>query len=247
MDRLTRKALKTDQVAEKAFDLLHWTSEHKALAIRYGAIVVVLGLAWLGYTLYSNSQATARQEALAKALRVDEATVGTNTQPAAAHFASEEEKTKASQAAFTSVASRYHGTQEGAIAEMYLAGSAAEKGDLAQAETRFKSVISDAPKNYAALASVSLAQFYGSEGKVDEAQKLLQKLIDSPTSTVSKESAQLALAQVLIKTKPDEARKLLMPLTTAGQSRGPVIRAAVALSAELPQSPAITVAPPAAK
>ena len=250
VDRITRKNLKTDQVAETAFDLLHWTSEHKTMAIRYGSAVVVLGLAWFGYSLYSTSQATARQEALAKALRLDEATIGKDTQPAAAHFDTEDEKTKASQAAFSAIASGYSGSQEGAIAKMYLAGAAAEKGDTAQAEKLFQSIIDDGPKDYAALASVSLAQLYGSEGKTAEAEKMLRAVMDHPTAMVSKESAELTLAQVLAKSNPQEARKILSPLVTIGQSRGAVIRAAVSLSAQLPQqnlSIPVPVDKPAAK
>lgn len=248
MDRLTRKELKTDEIAEKAFDLWQWVTVNKTMVIRVGAAVVVIGLAWLGYSLYSSSQATARQAALAKALHLDEATVGaTNDQPTAAHFATEDEKNKAAQAAFADVAAHYRGSQEGAIAEMYLAGAAAEKGDMTQAEQRFQGVIDNAPKNYAALATVSLAQLLGSEGKIDQAEKLLRNLMTHPTSTVSKDSAQLALAQILAKTKPEEARKLLAELTVPGQSRGPIIRAALAISADLPQPASIPVALPPAK
>jgi predicted negative regulator of RcsB-dependent stress response len=99
-------------------------------------------------------------------------------------------------------------------------------------------VVDSAPKDYAALARMSLAQLYGSEGKVPEAEKLLRQIIDQPTSTVSKEAAQLTLAQVLAKSKPDEARKLIMPLVAiTGESRGAIIRAAVALNGELPPGP----------
>jgi predicted negative regulator of RcsB-dependent stress response len=237
LDRITRKELKTDQVSETAFDYLSWASQHRAEMIRYGAIVVVAILAWVGFTIYRSSQATARQEALAKALRLDEATTGANATPTSAHFSTEDEKTKATQAAFGDVAARYNGSTEGAIAEIYLAGAAAEKGDLAQAEKRFKGVVDNAPRDYATLAGVSLAQIYGSEGKTADAEKLLRDIIDRPSSLVSKEQAQLTLAQVLAKSNPEEARKLLLPLTTAAQSRGPIIRAAITLTGELPPPP----------
>src|SRR5438874_5488514 len=112
---------------------------------------------------YNRYQAGLRQDALAKALRIDDATAGTANTEGSLHFNTEEEKSKAREQAFSDVAARYSGTQEGAISQMYLAGWAVDKGDLAGAEKRFKMVVDDAPKAYAALARLALAQVYASE------------------------------------------------------------------------------------
>jgi len=233
VDRLTRKELKTDEVAEKAFEFLDWTKVHQAVVIRGVIAVVVLGVAWLGYHFYNGHQAEVRQEALAKALRVQEATTGTNIQPASAHFDTEDEKTKAAAAAMTDVAKRFSGTQEGAIAQMYLAGAAAEKGDLPGSEKLFKEVVADAPASYASLARLSLANVYASEGKNNDAETVLRDAMAHPTSTVSRESAALALAQILAKTKPEEARKLVDPLRTMIK-RPAVSREAITVATEFP-------------
>jgi predicted negative regulator of RcsB-dependent stress response len=233
VDRLTRKELKTDEVAEKVFGVFEWGSHHHATVYRVGAAVLALVVLGFGYDFYSNHEATARQEALAQALRVDEATTGANIQAAAMHFDTDDERNQHAAAAFADVANKYSGTQEGSIAEIYLAGGLAEKGDLAQAEKHFKNVVDHGPKDYAGLARLSLGQIYASEGKIPEAEKVLREAMADPTSTVSKEQAQLTLAQILEKSNPAEARKLIDPLRTL-PLRAAVTKAAINISGEIP-------------
>lgn len=231
MDRQTRKELKSDKFAEEVSDVFEWTAQHKSTVMRYGGIalaVAVIGLAWL---MYSRHQAENRQVELAKALRIEDASFGPNDQGGRLHFATEEAKNKAREQAFADVAARFSGTQEGAVAGMYLAGWAVDKGDLAGAEKRFKQVVDDAPKEYAAMAKMALAQVYASENKPADAEKLLRELIASPTTTVSKEQATIVLAQLLAGSKPEEARKLLDPLRTS--TRIAVSRAAINASGSI--------------
>ena len=206
MDRQTRKVLKSDKFAEEVFDIFEWMTEHKTQVLRYGGMVLavaVIGLLWM---FYSRHQAGIRQDELAKALRIDDASFGPSDQGGRMHFDTEEAKNKAREQAFADVAARFGGSQEGAIAEIYLAGWTVDKGDLAGAEKRFKRVVDDAPKGYAALAKMALAQVYASEGKPADAEKLLRELIANPASTVSKEQATIVLGQTLASSKPDEAR-----------------------------------------
>lgn len=225
MDRQTRKELKSDKFAEEVVDVFEWTTMHKSQVMRYGGIVLAVAVIALAWTMYSRHQADVRQVELAKALRVEDASFGPSNQGGRLHFDTEEAKNKAREQAFADVAARFSGTQEGAVAEMYLAGWAVDKGDLAGAEKRFKRVVDDAPKEYAAMAKMALAQVYASENKPADAEKLLRELVASPTSTVSKEQATIVLAQVLSGSKPDEARKLLDPLRTSARSA--VSRAAI--------------------
>jgi predicted negative regulator of RcsB-dependent stress response len=235
VDRLTRKELKTDEVAQKLFGVFEWSSHHRSLVYRAGGAVLALAVIGLAYYFYSNSQATVRQEALAKALRIDEATTGTNVQAASLHYETPEEKDKAVAGAFSDVATRFNGTQEGSIAEIYLGGAAAEKGNLAQAEKHFKNVVDSGPKNYAALARLSLGQVYAAEGKTADAEKILREAMSNPAGTASKEQAELTLAQILAPTNPTEARKLLEPLRTIS-ARPAVTKAAISLGAEIPNT-----------
>src|SRR6266699_6356729 len=105
LDRQTRKNLKTDKFAEEVFDVFDWASTHKTEMIRYGAILVAVVVIGLGAMFYSRSRAGQREEALANALRIDEATVGgAAPQGGGLHYNSEEEKTKARAQAFAGVA-----------------------------------------------------------------------------------------------------------------------------------------------
>ncbi|HTM13581.1 MAG TPA: tetratricopeptide repeat protein [Bryobacteraceae bacterium] len=234
MDRQTRKDLKTDKFAEDVFDVFGWVSAHKTEVVRYGAALIALVLILVGVMYYNRSQAAARQEALAKALRVEDATTGATIEPTSLHFDTEAEKTKAKMQAFTELSAKYGGTQEGAIADMYLASYAVDQGNQDEALKRYKRVVDDGPKPYASLARIALSQIYVSEGKMADAEKVLRDAIANPSATVSKEQAQLALGEMLSQTNPTEAHKLLDPLRTS--ARGTISRAAIVASSKIAQT-----------
>jgi predicted negative regulator of RcsB-dependent stress response len=216
------------------FDLAHWASEHKGKVIQGAIAIVVLVAAIAGYRWYSSSQAEARQAELAQVLKIEDATVGSEAQQIGLpHFPTQQQKDEARVKALTDLHQKYGFTQEGSIAAMYLAVDASDKGNLADAEKRFKEIVDNAPDAYASLARLSLATVYEAEGKSAEAQKILEDAVKNPTETVSKESAQLALAKVLGKTKPEEAKKLYESLR--GSSRSAVSRAAVTGLGQLTQ------------
>jgi predicted negative regulator of RcsB-dependent stress response len=234
VDRQTRKDLKTDKFAEDVFDVFGWVSAHKTEVVRYGAALIALVLILVGVMYYNRSQAAARQEALAKALRVEDATTGATIEPTSLHFDTEAEKTKAKMQAFTELSAKYGGTQEGAIADMYLASYAVDQGNQDEALKRYKRVVDDGPKPYASLARIALSQIYVSEGKMADAEKVLRDAIANPSATVSKEQAQLALGEMLSQTTPTEAHKLLDPLRTS--ARGTISRAAIVASSKIAQT-----------
>ncbi|HSR09682.1 MAG TPA: tetratricopeptide repeat protein [Bryobacteraceae bacterium] len=232
MDRQTRKDLKTDKFAEDVFDIFDWASAHKAEVVRYGALLVVVVLIVVGIVYYNRAQAVTREEALAKALRIDDATTGDVVQPTNLHFDTEAEKDKARVQAFTDLSAKYSGSQEAAMADMYLASYAVDAGNLAEAEKRYKKVVDDGPKAYAGLARLSLAQVYASEGKMADAEKVLRDAMANPSLTVSKEHATIVLAELLAQSNPAEAHKLIDPLRTS--LRGAISRTAITDSANLP-------------
>ena len=225
MDRHTRKELKTDKFAEGVGSSFEFLSEHRGQAIRWGlialAVVVIAGGIWV----YRGHQATLRTELLAKAMLINEAPVGA-PQPPRQSFPTVEDKEKALLAAFTDVAVKFPGSQEAAIAQLAVASTQADKGQIDQALKTFKDVMDSAPDPYNSVAQLSVAEIYVSQGKTDEAEKLLRQLVDKPTMFVSKEQATLELAQIISKKNPAEARKLLEPLSAS--KRSAVSRAAVA-------------------
>ena len=232
MDRLTRKNLKTDKFAQEVSHTFDFLSEHRTETIRYGSIGLAVIVLAAGFYFYTRYQAGAREEALALATRIDDATVGGNVLPTNLHFNSQEEKDNARRKAYGDLAAKYRGSQEGAMAALILAADAGDAGKLDDAQKRYRDIADSAPTPYAALAKLYLAQVYAAQGKTAEGEKVLRDLMAHPTLTVSKEAAALALGRLLAKTNPTEARKILEPLRT---ERSAVSQAAVAALGEIPQ------------
>lgn len=233
MDRLSRKELKTDRFAVEVQHSVEYMADHRRQVVRWGGIALAVLAAGLIVYFYRQYTHSVRQDALFSALQVQNANVGPAPNEFTLTFPTQAEKDTAAQKAFTDVAAKYSGSDEGNIAQYYLAINAIDQGKAAEAEKRFKEVADSGNKDVAALAKLALAQIYGSEGKIAEGESLLRPLIDHPTATVSKDQATFALAHLLAKSKPQDARKLLDPLRSS--DRAPVSRAAVTALAEMSQ------------
>jgi predicted negative regulator of RcsB-dependent stress response len=231
VDRKTRKNIKTDKFAEEVGHTFEFLTSHTAETRRYAAIGLAVLLVAGGIYYYVHHQAGVREEALAAAVKIDNAVISTTPQPPNLNFATQEEKDRARSKALNDLASKYRGTQEGAIGGMYLAADEADKGNYAGAEKLYRDVVDSAPSEYASLARVSLAQVLAAQGKTAEAEKQMNNLMDHPTAMVSKEQATLELAQILIPTNPARARQLLQPLTTA---RTAISKAAIDAMGKVP-------------
>jgi predicted negative regulator of RcsB-dependent stress response len=229
MDRLTRKDLKTDKFAQEVGHTVEFLSHHRSETLRYGLIGLAVLVIGVGFYFYNRHQATLRAETLTNALRINDGVVSPTPQPPNLTFVTQEEKDKQRTQAFMNLAATYHGSQEGAIAQFYLAGPLLEKGKLDEAEKIYKDVADSAPAAYASMAQLSLAQIYAGQGKTAEAKNLLQALMNKPTMFVSKEQAALALAEILSKTDPAAAKKLVDPLTRI-VNRPAISQAAIAQS-----------------
>jgi predicted negative regulator of RcsB-dependent stress response len=233
MDRRTRKQLKSDKFAQEVGDWWDFLTDHRTEFIRYGSVVVAAALLGGGFYFYHRHAVSVREEALAQALRIEDAKISATPQPPNMTFATQQEQDNAWNKAFADLATNYRGTQEGAIGGLYLGGRLAEKGKTAEAEKILKDVVDSAPKEYVALAKMSLAQLYGGQGDMKQAKSLMQDVIDHPTAMVSKDQAQIELAEILGKTDPAAARKILEPLRTA---RTAISRAAITAMGDIPQA-----------
>jgi hypothetical protein len=237
VDRQTRKNIKTDKFAEEIGHTFSFLTSHSDETKRYAVmglavLVVAIGIYYftvpgqfLGFPTYPARQAATREQALADAIKVDEAVINATPQPPRLNFPTQEAKDKARTKAFSDVAVKYHGSQEGAMAGIYIAAEQVDKGNYPGAEKLYQDVADSASADYASLAKLSLAGVYAAEGKNSDAENLIRSLIAHPTTLVSKEQATIQLADMLIPTKPDEAKKLLQPLTTS--TRAAISRAAI--------------------
>lgn len=232
MDRLTRKELKSDRFALEVQHGLTIVSEHRQQLTRWGTVAGVVAILVLVVVLYRNYQHTVRQEALHAAQQLQNANIGPQMNEYSVSFPSQAERDKAVNKAFTELAAKYSGTDEGLIAEFFLGTNAADQGRLSEAEKRLK-LVADSSTPYSSLAKVSLAQVYAGEGKQAEGEKLLQSLIDHPTPLVSKEAATIVLAEMLQTKDPQRARKLLEPLRSS--QRSSVSRVAITALSDMSQ------------
>jgi predicted negative regulator of RcsB-dependent stress response len=229
--RITRKELKTDKFALEVEHTFTFFEEHQKEIVRYGAIAVALTLLIIGYSWYSGRKHTQRQDALARAIQVQEAPVGQPTPGQNLNFPTAEAKEQAAVQAFQALLTQYPGTSEGYIAEYYIAAIKADQGKISEAEKSFKSVADNGDDRYAALARLSLAQIYFADGRALQGETALRDLIAHPSPFVSKDQATITLARYLMLTKPAEARKLLDPLRS---QPGAVGQVALSLYGELP-------------
>lgn len=230
MDKLTRKELKSDKFAQEVQHSVEYVSVHRQQMVRWGAPALAFILIVAGVFYYRNYQHSARQEALHQAMRIQNANVGPSQSEFVVTFPTVEARKTAVLKSWRDLAAKYSGTDEGRIAEFFLGTNAADDGNLPDAEKHFKASI-DGGSAYASLGKLALAQVYSGEGKVKEGAALLQSLIDHPTVLVSKETATLALADLLKTTDLPRAKKLVEPLRTS--TRGAISRAAITLDSDL--------------
>jgi predicted negative regulator of RcsB-dependent stress response len=230
VSRITRKELKTDKFALEVEHGISFFEHHKNEAAKYGAIAIGVAVLIVGYTFYQRGQHSSREQALATAIRTQEAPVGQSGNGGLA-FPTQEAKDQESIRVFTDVQTKYSGSAEGEIAQYYLASIKADQGKLAEAEKLYQEVAQKGDEKYASLAKLSLAQIYFADGRADQGEKVLRDLIANPTVFVSADQATISLARSLATKKPAEARKLLDPLRTRVGNVGQV---ALSLMAELP-------------
>jgi predicted negative regulator of RcsB-dependent stress response len=229
--RITRKELKTDKFALEVEHGLTFFEEHQKDIVRYGGAVAALAVVVFGFTLYQRHQRTTREEALARAIQVQETGVGATVQGASPTFPTQQVKDEAALKAFNDLKGKYASSAEAEIAQYYIGSIRADQGNLAESEKTLQEVAQKGDEKYASLAKLSLAQVYFADNKADLAEKTLRDLMAHPTIFVSADQASIALARGLLTSKPAEARKILDGLRNRPGSVGQV---ALTLYSQLP-------------
>src|SRR6516225_6783070 len=115
MDRSTRKKLKSDKFAQEVGHTFEFVTEHRTDVIRYGSVAVAVLLIAGGVYFYQRHAAGVREDALAQALKIEDAKISPTPQPPNMTFATQQEQEAAWNKAFSDLAANYRGTQEGAI------------------------------------------------------------------------------------------------------------------------------------
>ena len=233
MDRITRKELKTDKFREEFAHTVEYVELHRRQVIRYGAIVLALILAVIGWRYHSKQKALERQAVLHAAMEIQNRQIGPDTgNEFLPTYPTVEARAAAAAKAFNELIAKYPGTEEAQIAYYYLGVVSLDTGKTADAEKYFKIAAEGRNRDYASLAAYSLAHVEFSLGKPAEGERLLRQLMEKPTIFVSKDQAAISLARLIAPTRPNEARKMLEPLLTSPNNA--VSRAALSAAAELP-------------
>jgi TolA-binding protein len=212
----TRHQLKQDafsrvtiDAAEKTAD---WTVAHRTtIIIATIAIAIVLG-AVIGGWYYLNAQDEKASLELSQAVRTMDTQLraeGTPEQPDFPTFTSSKARAQTAQKLFQAIVDKYPHTRTADMAHYFLGVTAANLSDNATAERDFKEVISSGSREVAAVAKSALASLYGQTNRVKEALALYQELINKPTASVSKVTAQLQLADLYHSSnQPLEAKRI---------------------------------------
>ena len=199
----TRHQLKQDAfsrvtigAAEKTAD---WTVEHRTTLIVSAVVALILIGGVAGGWYYLNLQDEKASLDLNQAVR----TLGTQLRPAGSPeqpdfptFTSVKERAEAAQKKFQAIVDHYPHTRTADMAQYFLGVTAVELSDNAAAERNFKQVASAGNREVASLAKDALASLYGQTNRTKDAIALYQELINKPTTSVSKVTAQLQLAEL---------------------------------------------------
>ena len=127
MSRITRKELKTDQVAPQVEHGITFFEQHQKEIGNYAGEPAVLAVLIFGYSIYARNEAGKREQALAAAIRIQEAGVGVSGNGGLA-FPTQEAKDAAALTAFTDIRTKHSGSNEGDIAGYYLGAVKADQG-----------------------------------------------------------------------------------------------------------------------
>jgi predicted negative regulator of RcsB-dependent stress response len=233
--QLTRKELKQDKFAVEVEHTVDYFAAHRKQTLRLGVSALIVILIGAGFYYFRNSQQATRQEALGEALTLANAQVGA-AQPgsSAPTFPTDAAKNDAVTKAFNKIVTDYGGTDEGYIAEYYMAANTLASGRPDEASKKYQEVADHADANFASLAKLALAQIDAADNKMADAEKLFKDLVNNPTALVSKAQATIAYAKAIANTRPDEARKMLTELAAA-KDQGDVGAIATRVLSELPQ------------
>ncbi|MGA9509040.1 MAG: tetratricopeptide repeat protein [Candidatus Sulfotelmatobacter sp.] len=227
----TRHQLKQDAFSrvtiEAAEKTAHWSVEHRNTLVIAVVVLLVLAAAGVGGWYYLSAQNEKASLDMTQAIRTLEAQIrpaGSPAQPGIPSFTSAKERAEAARKQFLTIIDKYPHTHSADVSRYFLGVTSATEGDNAAAENSFKTVASSGDKELASVAKLALATLYSNTNRTKVAVTIYQELINKPTVSVSKVTAQLQLAELYqTSNQPLDAKRLYEqikkdnPTTEAGQ------------------------------
>ncbi|MGA7568130.1 MAG: tetratricopeptide repeat protein [Terriglobales bacterium] len=211
-----RHQLKQDRFSkvtlEAAENAAHWSEEHKGTLIAAIAAIVAAAAIGFGGWYYVNAQDEKASADLSVAVRTFQTPVrpaGVPAEPGYDSFASSNERATTARKQFQAILDKYPHTHTAAMARYFVGLAAGQLHDYPSAERDLQETARSSNSNLAAVGKFALAALYREENKDAQAIDLYKQLIDKPSITVSKATAQLELAGLYeSQGKPDEAKKI---------------------------------------
>lgn len=214
MPGYTRRQLKEDKFAETAQGAAQWATGHRKTVVWALGTIVVAVLATTGIITWRNRQIENGNDELAAAMRILNAPLAAQAVPGenTPTFKTIAERGKAAEKKLKEIEDKYSMFGPGKVAH-YLRGSALiEAGDMSGGEQEIKTAADSGDKDLAALAKMALADLYRNSNRQADAVKLYKDVADHPTASVSKTTAQLALAEAYEATDPQQATAIYQQL-----------------------------------
>ena len=235
MRSYTRHQLKQDAFAASTAETISWAVERRSQLIAAGVVVVIiLALLVGGWTWITYRDQEASGD-LAKAIEKYSAPIrppGTPATPDVQSYGSVQERAKDTNVEFTRIADKYKFTQSSQLARYFAGVTYRELGNDSAAEKDLQEVAGSRYPEVASLAKMALAAIYHETSRNLQAVDVYKQLIDHPTVSVGKTTAQIALASLYESmSRPDDARHLYeqiqkeSPSTAAAQVAGEKLQA----------------------
>jgi tetratricopeptide (TPR) repeat protein len=211
VDTQTRHALKQDKFVNVTTSGLEWVGENRSRVVAWAVgAVVLLAVIVVSIVLYQKRD-TAANQLLGQAMDIYETPLAQPNQPAEPGqktYPTAAERAKAAYPLFRQTADQYGWLNSGEMARYFAGATELDMGQQSAAEADLEKATHAGNSNLAALAKIALANLYAQTGRSSQAVVLFQNVIQHPTTTVPKASAQLQLAQLYETTQPAEARRL---------------------------------------
>jgi len=208
--RYTRQQLKQDKLAATAAEAVHWTVAHRKTIISGVIALAVLVAAGIGIFWYRDYRQAAAAQKLGDALVTYNAPVLPDASQGnqMVSFSSVADRALAAKKQFYAISAEYGSARAGQWAHYFAALCEVDLGNYDVAEGQLKDVAKSRNVEVSSLAKLALASVYRNQKKDPDAVAVYKDLIDHPTLSVPKTTAQLGLADLYQASEPAEASKL---------------------------------------
>jgi len=208
----TRHQLKQNAFAETTAETISWAVENQSKLIAAAIVVVVIAALALGGWAFVNYRNNQANQELTDAIQKYQAPIRAAGEPASPEvlsYTSGVERAKAANGDFVRIAEKYSFTRNGRIARYFAGITYHDMGDNADAEKQLQQVSDSWDKEVGSLAKLALGSIYQDTGKIPQAIDVFKGLIEKPTTSVGKTTAQFELANLYENNhQPLEARKI---------------------------------------